>query len=89
MARFIVLGVTPPVQLQTNDLPRVNRLLGEESGEPGVVKQSELVEVSPFVSHHPGVDVLEYPVGVRHARHLLSVGVIDFLKLLLAEFLRV
>ena len=78
----------PPLQLYADQLPRVDWLLGEESWEPRVVQESELVEVPPFMCHHAGVDIVKESVGVRHPRHLLSLGVIDLFKFLLAEFLR-
>ena len=48
----------PPLQLYADQLPRVDWLLGEESWEPRVVQESELVEVTPFMCHQAGVDIV-------------------------------
>ena len=70
-------------------MPRVDGLLVEESGQPGVVKLCKLTEVSPFVGHDPRVDVLEYSLGVRHARYPLSTCLIDCLQICLIKALMV
>ena len=52
IARFpLFLGFPPSVQLHADQLPRVDRLLGKELGEPRVVQPGELIEVAPFVGH--------------------------------------
>ena len=54
ISRFpLFFGFTPSVQLHTHELPRVDRLLGQESGEPRVVQPSELIEITSLVGHQP------------------------------------
>ena len=74
------------MKLKADQLPVVDGLLGKKSREPRAVQQSELVEVTPLVCHHAGVDIVQESVGVRHPGHLLPFGVINFFKFLLAEF---
>ena len=76
----------PALKLKTDQLAGVDWLVGENSGEPWIVQQSELVEVTPFVCHHSGVDVVQESVGVRHLGHLLPFGAIHLFEVLLAVF---
>ena len=55
-SRLVIFN--PPEQLLTDQLPRFDGLLGEESWEPRVVQESELVEVTPFMCHQVGVDIV-------------------------------
>ena len=48
----------PSVKFKADQLPGVNWLMGEKSGKPRVVQQSELVEVSSLVCHHAGVNIV-------------------------------
>ena len=66
-------------------MPWVDRLHGEEPGEPRVVELGELIKVPSLVSHQARVDILQHSLGVRHSRDLLPLGLIDHLKLLLAQ----
>ena len=74
IARLVI--VYPALKLKTDQLAGVDWLAGEESGEPRVVQQCELVEVVSLMCHHSGVDVVQEPVGVRHLGHLLVKGAI-------------
>ena len=74
MARLVI--DQPPLKLEADQLARINRKLVEESGEPGVVHICKLIEVSPLMSHHPRVHVVQQSVGVRHFGHLLPIGAI-------------
>ena len=74
MARLVI--DQPPLKLEADQLARINRQLFEESWEPGVVYICKFIEVSPFMSHHPRVHVVQQSVGVIHFGHLLPFGAI-------------
>ena len=57
IARLVISQ--PSLKLKADQLAGVDWLVGENSGEPRIVDQSELVEVTPFVCHHSGVDIIQ------------------------------
>ena len=74
------------MKFKADQLPGIDWLLGEKSREPRVVQQCELIEVTPLVCHHAGVNIVQESVGVRHLGHLLPLGAINLLEFLFAEF---
>ena len=56
IARLVI--VYPALKLKTDQLARVDWLEREESGEPGIVQQSELVEVASLMCYHAEVDII-------------------------------
>ena len=71
------------MKFKADQLPEVDWLLGEKSREPRVIQQSELVEITPLMCHHAGVDIVQESVGVRHLGHLLPLGCVDLCEFLL------
>ena len=52
----------PALKLKTYQLAGVDWLVGENSWEPRIVDQGELVEVAPLVCHNSGVDIIQESV---------------------------
>ena len=66
-------------------MPWVDGFLAQKSREPGVVKLGEFGEVATLVGHYPRIDVLDYPLGIRHPRDFLPISLVGIRQLIWGE----